>query len=132
MTKTLAYRTAMLALLIAFGACGQATPDAPSVPPGARPSSGVNAAGPAPVDEPSDTEATDVAYEPAYPAEVSPEGLSAEDTAQQTAAHTHGDGEPHVHGDGEDHTHGDGEAHTHGDDEAHVHDGEGNHGDHEH
>jgi hypothetical protein len=40
-----------------------------------------------------------VAFEPAYPEEVSTEGLSAADTAQQEV-HRHGDGEAHSHGKG--------------------------------
>lgn len=59
--------------------------------------------------------AADVAYEPAYPAEVSEEGLSEQDTAQQRASHSHG-GEEHSHGEGEDPPHGDDEGeHTHED-----------------
>lgn len=60
-----------------------------------------------------------VAYEPAYPEEVSAEGLSEEDAAQQAGEHAHGD-ETHNHGDG-------GEHHEH--DDAH---GEADHGDDEH
>jgi hypothetical protein len=47
---------------------------------------------------PSTTSETtgDVAFEPAYPEEVSTEGLSAEDTAQQQT-HRHADGEVHAH-----------------------------------
>lgn len=39
-----------------------------------------------------------VAYEPAYPEEVSTETLSAVDTAQQQT-HTHADGKAHAHDD---------------------------------
>lgn len=57
-----------------------------------------------------------VTYEPAYPEEVSAEGLSDEDAAQQEGAHSH-DGEAgHDHAGGE-HSH-DGEA---GDDHGHDH-----------
>lgn len=43
----------------------------------------------------------EVAYEPAFPEDVSAEGLSDEDVAQQES-HSHG-GEEHTHGEGEDH-----------------------------
>ena len=49
--------------------------------------------------ESTETTATttgEVAFEPAYPAEVSTETLSAEDKAQQET-HKHGDGEEHTH-----------------------------------
>lgn len=51
---------------------------------------------------------TEPAFEPAYPAEVSTEGLSEADVAQQ-------------------HSHDGAEAHSHGDDEGHG-DSEGDHG----
>lgn len=69
--------------------------------------------------------AADVAFEPAYPADVSTEVLSEEDEDQQEAGHSHG-GEEHSHDDGS-HTDGDGDedhddgSHTHGD-EDHDHD----------
>ena len=47
----------------------------------------------------------DLTYEPAYPADVSSEGLDADDTAQQTT-HSHG-GEGHSHGE-DSHTHDEG------------------------
>ena len=60
----------------------------------------------------------EVAYEPAYPADVSSEGLSEEDVAQQEA----GLSRPgHSHG-GDEHSHGDGD-HTHGEDEDSANDG---------
>lgn len=57
-----------------------------------------------------------VTYEPAYPEEVSAEGLSDEDAAQQENAHDHDGGAGHEHGEGA-HSH-DGEA---GDDHGHDH-----------
>lgn len=48
-----------------------------------------------------------VQFEPAYPEEVSGEGLSAEDEAQQAVTHSHG-GEAHTHEDGDESDHGDG------------------------
>ena len=70
------------------------------------------------VEEPAaaDASAADVTYEPAYPTDVSEEGLSEDDTAQQQATHSHDGGEEHAHGEGEDHPHGAGE-------EEHGHDG---------
>ena len=47
-------------------------------------------------------------YEPAYPTEVSAEGLTAKDTAQQAKPHSHDGGEEHAHGEKEkegDHGH---------------------------
>lgn len=58
-----------------------------------------------------DAVTTDVAFEPAYPEEVSGEGITAEDASQQEM-HSHG-GEEHVHEEEEeDHDHDDG-GHTH-------------------
>lgn len=37
-------------------------------------------------------------YEPAYPTEVSAEGLTAKDTEQQAKPHSHDGGEAHTHG----------------------------------
>jgi hypothetical protein len=53
-----------------------------------------------------------VAFEPAYPEEVSSEGLAAEDVRQQEMPHSHGS-DAHAHDDGEDHhDHDDGD-HAH-------------------
>jgi hypothetical protein len=57
---------------------------------------------------PTGTSATapgEVALEPAYPEEVSTEGLTEEDRAQQQP-HRHGDGEVHTHGAGTEDDHG--------------------------
>lgn len=43
----------------------------------------------------------EVAYEPAYPEEVSSEGLTEEDTAQQEDTHSHGP-DSHTHDNGHD------------------------------
>jgi hypothetical protein len=59
------------------------------------------------------TAAPEVTYEPAYPADVSEEDLSAADAGQQTVTHSHG-GEEHSHGE-DDHTHDEGHAHDDGD-----------------
>lgn len=80
---------------------------------------GASAEAPAKSAEAAD--AGDIEFEPAYPDEVSPEGLTAEDVRQQETPHRHG-GEAHAHEDeGEDHAHDEGGAHAH--DEDHVHDG---------
>ncbi len=52
----------------------------------------------------------EIAYEPAYPEDVSAESLTVEDVTQHEAtAHSHGEGE-HTHGESEGgHTHGEGE-----------------------
>lgn len=54
--------------------------------------------------EPS-TAVEEVSYEPAYPEDVSEEGLTEEDVEQQEAGHSHGSGT-------EDHTHEDGTTHS--------------------
>lgn len=100
-----------------------------SEPPAAQEAAAAEAAAssrPTP-EEPAES----VTYEPAYPSDVSAEGLSDEDTAQQEASHAHG-GEEHTHG-GEEHAHADGDhahddgEHSHGDEE-HAHgDGHDNH-----
>ena len=84
--------------------------------------------------------ATAVELEPAYPEEVSPEGLTAEDVRQQEMPHGHDDADhahddaDHVH-DAEGHAHDDegGAAHAHDDEgEDHAHDDRGeDHGDHD-
>ena len=88
----------------------------------------VPSADPAPATSAPEDEVT---YVPAYPEDVSDEGLSDEDVAQQEA-HSHGE-EEHSHGeedhshneedhshDEEDHGHGEGE-HSHGEGEDHDH-----------
>lgn len=69
---------------------------------------------PAAAEAPTEEAADAVTYEPAYPAEVSEEGLTEADTARQKAEHSH---------DGDEHSHGDG---------SHTHDGDESHADHEH
>ena len=84
-------------------------------------------------EEPAAAEApaSDVTYEPAYPTDVSEEGLSEGDTAQQQATHSHG-GDEHSHAEGEDHPHGEDEDHPHGEGEGeHSHGAEDDDG-HEH
>ncbi|HVR30992.1 MAG TPA: hypothetical protein VMS86_15835 [Thermoanaerobaculia bacterium] len=60
-----------------------------------------------------------VVYEPAYPEEVSEEGLSQDDVSQQQTSHRHDGSEAHAH-DGDD------GSHTH--DESETHPGEADHG----
>lgn len=111
---TTAHRSlALVFLALAFTglACGSAEappPDAaapPSDPP--PPAAEAGAGG--------------VTYEPAYPEEVSSEGLSEGDVAQQEASHSQGADEEHSHG-GDEHTH-DAADHPHDGPEAdHSHD----------
>ena len=68
----------------------------------------------------SDPARVQVSYEPAYPADVSAEGLDADDTAQQephaadNTEHSHGDGYAHDHTSAEaPHGHGEGAYHAH-------------------
>jgi len=93
LTKTMV-TFAAFNLVLTFAAC------APS------PSSGPQAEQPVPVTEsgqqvaPSPVE-EEVSYEPAYPEDVSEEGLTEEDVKQQEAGHSHGPGtEDHSHEDG--------------------------------
>ncbi len=86
----------------------------------------------APGSEPSG-ETDEVEFEPAYPAEVSTEGLSDEDIAQQeSAVHSHdaagSHDEGHTHDKG--HSHEGGEPHSHGEEPGHDEDPE--HGEHDH
>lgn len=77
--------------------------------------------------EASDAEAADaetIEFEPAYPADVSTEGLSSEDVDQQKKEHSHDEGDDHSHDDGS-HAHDDG-SHSHDDGN---HDEEGAHDD---
>lgn len=63
----------------------------------------------------------DVEFEPAYPEEVSQEGLAAEDVRQQETPHGHGS-EAHAHDDEGAHAHDDeGEDHHDHDDGDHAH-----------
>ena len=89
-------------LTLTFVACGAATtPEAEEAATETAPAGATDAA---------------VAYEPAYPDEVSDEGLSEEDVEQQEGEHTHGDGETHSHDDEGEHGHDDGD-HDDGDHE---------------
>jgi hypothetical protein len=84
-------RSILLALLliVAVGACGR---DAAQPVGGDQ---GAAAAAPSPTP-------TGVAFEPAYPADVSPEGLSQQDVTQQETPHSHDGGEEHTHADEKD------------------------------
>ena len=110
----------LLLLTVVLAACGSPEPNEPaSAETSASEGTGVDAGA--------------TTYEPAYPAEVSAEGLTEEDIAQQEATHSHGDGEEHAHGDEGDHAHGEGDEHAHEGGEEHAHDDAGDHGeDHEH
>ena len=90
-------------LTFALISCQSSEPDASAPASQTVPAESIAAGS---TDDPT-TPSDEVAYEPAYPAEVSSEDLSAEDVSQQETAHSHGDGE-HSHDDG-DHTHGEAE-----------------------
>lgn len=64
--------------------------------------------------------AGEVAYEPAFPAEVSDEPLTEADRAAQGAVHSHG-GEAHAHGEGEAPPAHEDEPHGHEDGDDHDH-----------
>lgn len=75
-------------LTLTFATCGgTTTPEAEEAATETAPAGATDAA---------------VAYEPAYPDEVSDEGLSEEDVEQQAGEHAHADEEDHEH-DGDDH-----------------------------
>ena len=61
-------------------------------------------------------------YEPAYPDDVSSEGLTDSDTGQQEASHSHSDGDEHTHEDGGTHSHDEGDEHSHDEGDEHSHD----------
>lgn len=98
----LAALAVLLVLAVACGGTAEA-PDGAAAEPAATESSTADApAG----------DAGEVSYEPAYPEEVSEEGLSEEDTAVQgSAAHDPGD-DSHEHGE---------DSHEHGDEDGHGH-----------
>ena len=66
---------------------------------------------PEPAAAPSPTAA--IVYEPAYPADVSTEGLGAQDVSQQEGPHSHDGGSEHSHGEGEKHEEDDDHGHPH-------------------
>ena len=91
-TRVLAALFAVLLLAGALAACGGSDDRATAA----------DSRAPAAVAEPGPP-ASDVAYEPAYPADVSSEGLSEGDVAQQETPHSHDGGEEHTQGDEEVH-----------------------------
>jgi hypothetical protein len=86
----LACPAAALALALAAVAAGCSQPP-PAGPVETTPTpAGAPAA---PATPPAET----TTYEPAYPPDVSPEGLTEKDAAQQAKPHRHGGGEAHTH-----------------------------------
>ncbi len=104
MTRTIPWLLLLTTLAATFSSCRPGESEPPSTP--APEQTEPTAAEPSP---PASSE--EVAYEPAYPADVSSEGLSEEDVAQQEADHSH-DGGEHSH-DGGDHTHDEDDGHQH-------------------
>lgn len=93
---------AALALgVLCLGACGGDTVEPAAEGPAAE----------AEVDTPASAATDGVEYEPAYPEEVSAEGLAESDAAQQEEAHSHGD-ETHTHEGEEEQPHED-DGHSH-------------------
>jgi hypothetical protein len=82
-----AFRSLLVALsiVVVIGACGR-----DEAPPAAGETGAAAAAAPSPTP-------TGVAFEPAYPADVSKEGLSQQDVTQQETPHSHDGGEEHTH-----------------------------------
>lgn len=114
-TKRLVTSFSILSLLLPTIGCQSEAPN--------ESATGEPAAAEAPSAAEAEAAAADIGYEPAYPADVSEERLSEEDTAQQQSTHSHG-GEEHSHAEGEEHPPGEGEGeHTHEDE---------NHDDHQH
>ncbi|MDY7094819.1 MAG: hypothetical protein SX243_17745 [Acidobacteriota bacterium] len=102
----------LLTLFIVTTGCG---PGAPSEAPAAEAGTAADSDAPEAEDAVAGEE---VQFEPAYPEDVSSEGLSEEDMAQQEAGHSHSEGGDHEG----DHSHGE-EDHSHGEDEEnHDHD----------
>jgi hypothetical protein len=73
----------VLAVATVLAGCGRTAEQSPAA----------DAPAPAAAASPAAT----VAYEPAFPADVSAEGLSATDAAQQETPHSHEGGEEHTH-----------------------------------
>ncbi|HSM51823.1 MAG TPA: hypothetical protein VLA75_10505, partial [Thermoanaerobaculia bacterium] len=96
---TLRVFASAIALALVTGTLGCARPadrkpEAATVAPTAAPAAEAASAGPQ--------------YEPAYPADVSTEGLTDKDAQQQARPHAHDGGEEHTHGEDEkegDHGH---------------------------
>ncbi len=105
-TQTLLFAS-MLAIVVVSCQPGESATQAP---PTAESPAAEPAAAETPAEDATPPDATtpagEVTYEPAYPADVSSEGLSEEDTAQQ---------------EGSEHSHG-GATHTHGEDESQADD----------
>lgn len=80
------------ALLLGIGVFGCARSEPAAVEPKS----------PAPVAQPAAAE-SEVKFEPAYPTEVSAEGLAEKDVAQQQTPHSHDGGAVHAHGDSTEH-----------------------------
>lgn len=89
-TKTLS-SCVVLSLVLTLGACG---PSPKSEPQAEQQVPTVDSS-----DEATAPIQEEVAYEPAYPEEVTNEGLTEEDQAQQEAGHSHGPGADHTHED---------------------------------
>ena len=88
---------AVFTLVLTVSACG---PGSKSEPEAEQPAASESSQQVAP-----STEEEEVIYEPAYPADVSEEGLTEEDVEQQEAGHSHGPGaEDHIHEDETTHT----------------------------
>ncbi len=107
-TPSILTRSAFVALGLAMAclamACGQqgAPAGEPASPTVAAEPASASPDGDATLDETEDP-TDDVAYEPAYPEDVSEADLTTEDTSQQQSTHSHGDGEEHSHEEGEGH-----------------------------
>ena len=79
-----------IAVALALGACSRDRAEPPAAATSTAPAASAAAPSPTP---------GDVAFEPAYPPEVSAEGLSKQDATQQQKPHRHEGGEEHTHGD---------------------------------
>jgi hypothetical protein len=96
LTKTLV-TSAVVALVLTTSACG---PGSKSEPEAEQPAASESSQQVTP-----STAEEEVTYEPAYPTDVSEEGLTEEDVEQQEAGHSHGPGAAdHAHEDGTTHT----------------------------
>lgn len=102
--KTLYSIALALALVIGLAACGSKASEGHDAAALDTESPAAKAGTPE-VPE-AETPEAEVTFEPAYPEEVSEEGLSETDTDQQKEEHSHGDGAPHTHGEEGDHSHG--------------------------
>ena len=97
MTRTTLLPVLLPILLTACLASIACQSESPELSEPTEPSPTTDTSTEVPSDSQPAPEAAGVEFEPAYPTEVSEEGLSDEDVAQQTTTHSHEGGDAHTH-----------------------------------